>query len=87
MRISVDPKNLYDLDREREREAMTPPPERTALNRVLLREAGEHLGTLAEQQHEECLIAPYRTTGWQKKYDRYAKLHKLSREVLEIANG
>jgi hypothetical protein len=61
--------------------------QRRELNRDLLRAAGEHLGALAQRQREACDVEPYRRAGWQKEWDRYAKLERLSREVLEVANA
>lgn len=64
--------------------------ERRAIDRDLLRRAGEHLGTLAEQAKET------RDVYWGRRgasvtaksfHNRFAKLSKLSQEVLEIANG
>lgn len=58
-----------------------------ALNRELLRLAGEHLGTLAEREHEAyCMDVPHRAVS-NRIYQRYARLLRLSREVLEIANA
>jgi hypothetical protein len=63
-----------------------------SLNRDLLRSAGEHLGTLAERAHEQMLLEERmmwtsRRVAVSKAYNRHAKLSRLSREVLEIANG
>lgn len=60
--------------------------ERRLPDRELLRAAGEHLGALAEQAKELMELAPFKL-GHHKRYDRYAKLARVSREVLEIANG
>lgn len=67
-------------------EPMTPSPT-PALDRELLRTAGEHLGTLAEQAHERYLLMMTRDVRRSRHYLLYAKLVRLSREVLEIANG
>lgn len=64
--------------------AHRPPP---ALNRELLRSAGEHLGTLAEQAHEQL---SWTFSDHKKRvtyHDKYARLSRLSRELLEIANA
>ena len=61
-----------------------------AVNRKLLREAGEHLGTLAEEAKVRCEMHE-RTTIWsnsifaREAYQEYAKLSRLSKDVLEIA--
>jgi hypothetical protein len=54
-------------------------------DRDLLRRAGEHLGTLAEQAHEQLswTFSDHRKrVRWS---DEYARLSRLSRELLEIA--
>jgi hypothetical protein len=65
-----------------------------ALDRDLLRRAGEHLGTLAEQAREKYLINErdaMRKAGFGQlaadAWKRITKLERLSREVLEIANA
>lgn len=66
------------------------PNQRTprALDRQLLRAAGEHLGTLAEQARENLEI---QTRNGRKspslQYARWSKLSRLAREILEVANG
>lgn len=60
------------------------------VNRSLLRSAGEHLGTLAEHaKHVHDGYTGNRRAGDTRKkfYNEYAKLLKLSHDVLEIANG
>ncbi len=59
--------------------------QRWPMDRELLRHAGEHLGTLAERVREHYLTT--RDLRTQELYDRVARLDRLSREVLEIANG
>lgn len=56
------------------------------LNRALLRQAGEHLGTLSEHEHEKLTweTQPRRRREAAEKYAAYAT---LSRRLLEIANG
>jgi hypothetical protein len=64
-----------------------PTPTRTpvvALDYDLLRRAGEHLGTLAERAREQHDLV---TRHSPKLWDRYARLSRLSREVLEVARG
>lgn len=51
----------------------------------LLRSAGEYLGTLAERTREAMEMEGRRPSS--RSFDRYARLARLSREVLEIANG
>ena len=58
-----------------------------ALDRVLLREAGEHLGALAEQAKETYDMSTSASGVKIRQWDRYAKLSRVAREVLEIANG
>jgi hypothetical protein len=63
---------------------------RRELDRLLLRQAGEHLGTLAERQKESFdFYEGNHRAGWTRKqfWNRYAKLARLSKDVLEIANG
>ena len=66
-----------------------PPIPDRVLNRVLLREAGEHLGTLAEQAKErfDLMWAGVHQHARQKAYNEYARLARLSKDVLEVANG
>ena len=53
------------------------------LDRDLLRSAGEHLGTLAEDARERWEMSSPRFVIHRKGlYDRYARLARLSREVL-----
>lgn len=60
------------------------------MNRELLRSAGEHLGTLAEEAKVRMEMHE-RTSMWSNSvfardaYKEYVKLLRLSREVLEIA--
>jgi hypothetical protein len=65
--------------------------EPTPLDRDLLRQSGEHLGTLAERAKERLDLnvrfARRRNPSSKRAYEQYAKLARLSREVLEIANG
>jgi hypothetical protein len=67
--------------------------ERRELDRALLRQAGEHLGTLAEQQKESFdFYAGNHQAGWTReqftrRWKRYTKLARLSKEVLEVAHG
>jgi len=58
-----------------------------SLNRELLRQAGEHLGALAQHAKEAWELNHYRDKDWQRKFDRYARLDKLSRDLLEVAHG
>lgn len=61
-----------------------------SLNRELLRQAGEHLGTLAErarEQYETRLSPGFSRGASMSLYNRMSKLQRLSREVLEIANA
>lgn len=63
------------------------------LDRELLRRAGEHLGTLAEQAREsrDMIVRSARRSQWiqreRRADDEFRRLDRLSREVLEIANG
>lgn len=53
----------------------------------LLRRAGEHLGTLAEQAHEQLSWTfndHRKRVRWSNEWTR---LSRLSRELLEVANG
>lgn len=60
----------------------------TPKDRELLRAAGEHLGTLAEREYERWqLCGPWKDRRAKEYWNRYAKLHLLSRQVLEIANA
>lgn len=63
-------------------------PTHAVLDRELLRTAGEHLGTLAERAHEQWLLLPPGRSDSRARFTwgLYAKLSKLSREVLEVAN-
>lgn len=66
------------------------PDQRTprTLDRQLLRAAGEHLGTLAEQSRESLeLIASDGRKPPSLWFARWSKLSRLAREVLEVANG
>lgn len=60
-----------------------------AIDKDLLRAAGEHLGTLAERAKEQMELHE-RTSMWNNSafardaYHRYARLSRLSREVLEL---
>jgi hypothetical protein len=58
-----------------------------ALNRELLRSAGEHLGALAEEAHVQ--LSWHFTDHRERRRlaERYAALSTLSRRVLEIANA
>jgi uncharacterized protein YifE (UPF0438 family) len=63
--------------------------ERRQCDRELLRLAGEHLGMLAEQQKEVYdFYTGNRRAGTTRKqfWDRYAKLARLSKEILELAS-
>lgn len=61
------------------------------LDRILLRRAGEHIGTLAERAHERLILQ--QRSRWihtrieKHHYETWQKLDRLSREILEIANG
>lgn len=55
-----------------------------SLDKDLLRQAGEHLGTLAEREHERYLLMFTRHQGRDKSYAQFVKLSRLSREVLEL---
>ena len=58
-------------------------------NRDLLRSAGEHVGTLAEEAkivYERYASQRGARITAGKFYNRYVKLLKLSKDVLEIAN-
>lgn len=75
--------NIYVSWQSQEGEAVSEQP----LDRELLRRAGEHIGTLAERTHERYVLMYTRDITRNKEYERYARLSRLSREVLEIANG
>lgn len=66
---------------------MSKPETKRALNRVLLREAGEHLGTLAEQAKETYDMSTAGGAVKIRQWNRYARLKKCADQVLEIANG
>lgn len=68
---------------------MTDPrtPSVAPLNRILLREAGEHLGALAEQARERWLVNRQPRRDDRMSFDLSQKLARLSREVLEIAKA
>lgn len=58
------------------------------MNRDLLRSAGEHLGSLAEQERESMQLAARRLQHVpDSRYNRCAKLTRLAKELLEVANG
>lgn len=71
-----------------------PPESRTTpappLNRQLLRQAGEYVGTLAEEAHTRFLLEPH---GWanapraHRKHAEWMHLSKLSTDLLELANA
>lgn len=56
------------------------------LNRELLRAAGEHLGALAEEAKTRMELGTTSTRRCDpKKWDRYAFLYRLSKDVLSLA--
>lgn len=55
-------------------------------DRDLLRRAGEHIGTLAERTREKSWLAFSDQRRRRTLHERYARLTRLSREVLEVAN-
>jgi len=59
----------------------------TPKDRALLRAAGEHLGTLAEREYERLTWTFSDHAKRRRCHERYAKLHRLSRELMEIAHA
>jgi len=56
-------------------------------DRDLLRAAGEHVGRLAEEERTQIELRTRGRRVSNSHWERYSKLARMSREILELANS